>query len=206
MSLINDALKRAKQAKQEQLPAASDAPPLRPAEPLYRPSLWPFLVLPLALAVVLALAGIFLWRWIDQTKLQQAQAAAKPTVEPKPPSANKLAIPNPKPAIAQTTTGPSASTATPPASVVGVLRAMTNSTPAATTNATSHTTVAATEPPAPPPLKLQGIFYTRKNPSAVINGKIRAVGDRIGEAQLVAIGPESVTVIVAGKTNELVLP
>jgi hypothetical protein len=77
---------------------------------------------------------------------------------------------------------------------------------AATTNPTSNTTVAVVEPPAAAPLKLQGIFYTRKNPSAVINGKIRAVGDRIGEAQLIAIGPESVTVVVAGKTNDLTLP
>src|SRR5437016_605604 len=113
MSLINDALKRAKQARKEQPSAASDAPPLRPADPSYRPSFWPFLVLPLLLAVVLALAGIFLWRWIDQTKLQQAQVAAKPNVEINSPSANKMAIPNPKPASAQTTPTPLPSPAAP---------------------------------------------------------------------------------------------
>ncbi|MBI3852210.1 MAG: hypothetical protein HY298_18290 [Verrucomicrobia bacterium] len=206
MSLINDALKRAKQAKQEQPPAAAEAPPLRPTEPSYQPSLWPFLVLPLALAVVLALAGIFLWRWIDQAKLQQAQMAKKPELEAKPPAANKIVTSNPKPATAQTTPGPSSSTSAPPASAGGVQPATTNPTPAGTINAISNTTAAVVEPPAPPPLKLQGIFYTRKNPSAVINGKIRRVGDRIGEARLVAIGPESVTVIVGGKTNEMVLP
>ena len=206
MSLINDALKRAKQAKKDQLPATSEAPPLRPAEPSYRPSLWPFFGLPLALAVVLALAGIFLWRWIDQTKRQPTQRATKSSVEPNPPPGGKMAIPNPKLSGAQTSQASLPTQAVPSTTMVATSPAVTNLTPTSATNETSNTTVAATQPSAPPPLKLQGIFYTRKNPSAVINGKIRHVGDRIGDAKLVAIAPESVTVEVAGKTNELVLP
>jgi len=204
MSLINDALKRAKQSRKEAPVIQVEPPPLRPADPSPRPGLWPFLGIPLVLAVVLALAVIFFWIWLDQIKHQPTQVAAR-TVVPNPTTANTV------PAAPQSVK-PATPTAKATEKTDGVANAVAaiNSTASAITSATSNTTVAAAEPPpvppAPPPLKLQGIFYTRKNPSAVINGKIRTVGDRIGEAQLVAIGPESVTVVVAGKTNELTLP
>ncbi len=193
MSLINDALKRAKQSRKEAPVIQAEPPPLRAADPSPQPGLWPFLVIPLVLAVVLALAGIFLWRWIDQIKPQPIQVAAR-TVVPSPTTANTAPV-------APQSVKPEAPTAKATEKSEGAANVL-----AATTNPTSNTTVAVVEPPAAAPLKLQGIFYTRKNPSAVINGKIRAVGDRIGEAQLIAIGPESVTVVVAGKTNDLTLP
>lgn len=193
MSLINDALKRAKQSRKEAPVAQVEPPPLRPADPSFRPGLWPFLVIPLVLAVVLALAGIFLWRWVDQIKPQPTQVAARTVV-------SSLITANTA-RVAPQTVKPEAPTPRAMEKSDGAANVV-----AATTSATSNTTVAAVEPPASAPLKLQGIFYTRKNPSAVINGKIRAVGDRIGEAQLIAIGPESVTVVVAGKTNDLTLP
>jgi hypothetical protein len=204
MSLINDALKRAKQSQKEAPVIHMEPPPLRPADPSPQPGLWPFLGIPVVLAVVLALAVIFFWRWLDQIKPQPIQVAAR-TVLPNPTAANTAPVaPRSVKLVA-----PTAKATARTDDAANALAAI-NSTASATTSATSNTIVAAAEPPpvppAPPPLKLQGIFYTRKNPSAVINGKIRTVGDRIGEAQLLAIGPESVSVVVAGKTNELTLP
>ena len=66
------------------------------------------------------------------------------------------------------------------------------------------TVVASTPPPAP--LKLQGILYRQTNPVAVINGKTVGVGDRVGEATVTAIRPDSTDVVVGGETIKLSLP
>jgi hypothetical protein len=51
---------------------------------------------------------------------------------------------------------------------------------------------------------LQGIFFSGKNTSALINGKSVIVGGRIGDARVVAITRESATIITAaGQTNLL---
>jgi len=73
--------------------------------------------------------------------------------------------------------------------------------PVSASAATATNTPAATEPPQPPPLRLQAIFLNPSRPSALINGKTLFIGSRLGDAKLVAIGQET-----AGQTNILSLP
>lgn len=81
MSLINDALKRAKE-KQDHQPPSPGPPPI--SMELARHPAGPGLALPLILAVVLALAVIFLWRWFEkrgrpsEEKIASTSAVQKP--------------------------------------------------------------------------------------------------------------------------------
>jgi hypothetical protein len=82
--------------------------------------------------------------------------------------------------------------------------------PVVTSNASSAATNIAELPapkPPPPAFKLQSIFYSPRNPSVVINGKILFIGDRVGEARVISIRQDSATIVTsAGKTNLLELP
>jgi tetratricopeptide (TPR) repeat protein len=53
------------------------------------------------------------------------------------------------------------------------------------------------------PYKLGGILYSKTSPATIINGKTLYVGDRIGEAKVVKIEPQSVTLDIGGKTEVL---
>ena len=55
------------------------------------------------------------------------------------------------------------------------------------------------------PLKVQGIFYRDRDPSAIINGQTVSVGDRIGPAKVIAIERQSVTVEIAQERKVLSL-
>ena len=80
--------------------------------------------------------------------------------------------------------------------------------PAATAPEPATTNVAADEPAKPAPItyKLQSIVYLPKNPSAVINGRVVFVKDTVEGARVVAIGPNSATLVTdAGETNVLVM-
>jgi hypothetical protein len=57
-----------------------------------------------------------------------------------------------------------------------------------------------------PILKLQGIYYRRTNPSAMINGHGAFVGDEVDGARVVAIERTSVVVEVKGEKQVLHLP
>ena len=61
------------------------------------------------------------------------------------------------------------------------------------------------EPPPFPDLKLQGIFYSRTNPKAAINGQILAENELIGEVRIVKIAQNKVTVEWNGQTKDLSL-
>jgi hypothetical protein len=67
---------------------------------------------------------------------------------------------------------------------------------------TNSAPTAEPELPKPPPLKLQGIVFS-KRPSAVINGKTFFVGDRLREFRVVAITPETAILTSGGRTNVL---
>ncbi len=63
--------------------------------------------------------------------------------------------------------------------------------------------VRVTQIPAAPTYKLQGIFYTASNPSAVIDGKTLSRGDTIRGAKVIAIERGSVALEVDGTTRIL---
>lgn len=72
----------------------------------------------------------------------------------------------------------------------------------ASPNVSDTNSAVATEP-APPPLKLQGIVYNPRRPSALINGRVVFVGDRIRDLKISAIHADNVVLTGVGRTNLL---
>ena len=72
--------------------------------------------------------------------------------------------------------------------------------------ATNAVAIAPAPQPKPAPLRLQAIVFNPKRPSALISGKTLFLGDKLGDARVVAIDRESATLVGGGKTNVLSLP
>jgi hypothetical protein len=207
MSLINDALKRAKQAQKNRPPTGTSGPQFRPAEPTPRKSSNLNWFLPLAIFIVMALIILFVW---SQSHKNDSRAIAqKPAVvnQPSPaasPPATALqtpAIPGKliEPAPAPKPAGPMPSVATPTAPPVTTATAI-----AAQTSAPVAVPVAAPAPkPAPP--RLQAIFYNPQHPSVIIDGKTVMIGDKLGEFRVRAITQDSATLTSAAQTIVLTL-
>jgi hypothetical protein len=181
MSLINEALKRAKEVQTP--PAASAGPQLRPVEAAQRGHNSPGFMAPVTLCVIGVVAGILLWQWMhqgghkssdDSQRLVVAARSPAPVLEPVP----IAPAPDPEPVVAQ---------------------------PVAADESVTNPPVIAEAPPKPPPLRLQAIFWNPKRPSAIIGGKTLFVGDQFGGARLVAIDRESATLVGLGQTNVLSL-
>jgi hypothetical protein len=196
MSLINDALRRAKQA-QEQAPRAP-APhlPFRPVEPAQHSARHGLGLLVPTTVLVVALLGLMLvWHWI------QTRGGANPTEV------------NARMANVQPTTAPALA---PPPSVSSSASAAEAAAAAALVDnqianmeegeADGTSAAVGVEPPPPAPLKLQGILYNPKQPSAMISGRTVFVGDKVGDLRVAAIGKDSAILVGAGQTNVLSLP
>jgi len=65
--------------------------------------------------------------------------------------------------------------------------------------------LAPIQPPKFPDVKVQGIIYRVGNPSVVLNGKGFFVGDRVGDAEIVAIERQSMTLEIGGQRKNYVL-
>ena len=196
MSLINDALKKARKAQ----PAGTtaDAPDLLPVEAGAGGRGGSIFTLPFIFAVVLVLAGVMIWAWYrsGQVMVVRGNSSATTASAAQPGELKAKVAPTVAPAKTET-----------PVSVTTVA-----STPDTTASADAGSTnvqlAAMTEAPKPagPVYKLEGIFYSAKKPSAVINGDLVYVGSRVEAGQVVAIDEESATVVTsAGETNLLVL-
>jgi hypothetical protein len=227
MSLIHDALKRAKAAEHHAPPPAAHGPPFRPIEPVQLARRGIGIALPVALAVV-ALLGLFLvWR-VSQNRVRarsdepptQTATVEQPSQTPQsvsppaPKSAVALtpsqAVPGPTPVPANTTpttTAPSpVSTVDSSPSVLNGIKTPPKGTETALAIATSNSPASIPPvPPKPAPLRLQAILYHPQHPSAVVSGKTLFLGDRIGELRLVALDKETATLAGGGQTNVLSL-
>jgi hypothetical protein len=187
MSLINDALRQAK-AAQPKNTGAAEGPALRPVERHHRSNGGLGLLLPALIVVILALAGILLWQWFHgKPDLQvRARTIAQP-VNLNPALETNIPTSIVPPLLAEK--GPQ------------VIPAESVKTPAATS--TNEVPLVKKSPS----LKLQSVFYTAKNPSVVINGKMLFIGDHWNKARVIAIEPEAATIVTAdGRTNRLELP
>ena len=220
MSLINDALKRAKGAQQTNPPQPAPDLPLRPVDPVQQPRRRIGLLLPMAFGFVLALVAVLLWQGSQrratppQTALPAVQTVLPVPATPAavaalrstgPASQTDLASqPASSPSMSLPAAGAPEADATPPAVNAATFTAPPSAAPSPTSNVAPVTVVASA--PQPAPLKLQGILYRPTNPVAVINGKTVGVGDRVGEAIVVSINQSSTLVVVAGETNRLSLP
>ncbi len=190
MSLINDALKRAKDAQQENPPAT---PPLqfRPVEPGQQSNpRQPWLLFGLAL-VAIAILGLsaLLVRFLAHSDSHDLQVAARAVAVP-------VVINPPVEAPPANVSSEAVVSTTPPA----------RSEPAAESNTNDVTVVAASaEAIKPAPLKLQGIFFNPQNPSAVVSGRSVYLGDRVGGFRVMGISPVAVTLVNTTATNVLSL-
>lgn len=213
MSLINDALKRAK-AAQGNTPPPQPELHLRPAEPSQAVRHGLGYAIPAALALLALLILLFAWRLTRPEALGVPQGSAlssdatNTSAEP-PQALGDLPV--------RARTGGSAApantslTAQSPASqTTNLIKQGSTGAPAdPNTNLVSALSSSLTnlnpEPPKVVPLKLQGIVVHPTRPSAVINGRTLFVGDRFQSQRVARIGKDSVTLIGNGTTNVLTL-
>jgi len=189
MSLINDALKRATQARTPKAEGTTEAP-MRTAESHGSIGL-PTYFMPAILFVVTGACFFVVRSW-------DAQRHAR--VSPQPVVIQAREVPQPAP------TAPSAPTKTSPvpAAEAAVNKEVPHPIPDNRQFAVEET------PQAPPPpaeelFRLQGIFYRPSKPAAVVNSQTVYIGDTVGNGKVRAITRESVTITVAGQDKILVL-
>lgn len=210
MSLINDALKRAKQAQQKQSPPPAGAP-LRAAEPARSVNAPRSLLLPILAAallvfvggilIVVALSRGFRLKSVEPVASQSAVAAkgdpgtaAKlPRTADVPPG---ISVSTPASAFQPVSTNPPAPIAAAVSSVV---------TQAVVTVESSNAVTVVQVPPEPQLPKLQGIVFNPARPTAFLNGKSVVVGGRVAQYTVLAITKQAVIVERAGQTNVLTM-
>jgi cytoskeletal protein RodZ len=212
MSLINDALKRAKQAQQKNPPPPTPGAPLRPVESARPRNSAPGLLWPIAVALLVVMVGAgVIWFAVARAgakkpvaNVPSSKPATQAAVATKPiPSATQ---PKPAPVVTPNSSLAPSPVLTPaPAPAPAVVPPAVEASPVVAPLAATNVPAVAAE--APPPLpKLQGIFYRPDRPSALLSGKTILIGGRSGEFLVVAITQQSVTVVRAGQTNVLSMP
>jgi hypothetical protein len=208
MSLINDALKRAKHAQKENPPPPS-ALQFKAADPSQQRSPGPPVLLIVAVVIVLAVVGAFVMIVLQKRGASPVVNARQPDEIRLQTAAPSVVTPVANPVNAPEPVLVTSQQAVPPAGAVPV--SSTNNGAAATLSGpVDSVTNSATADVDPTPSKpafprLQGIFYRPQRPSAVISGKNVFVGSRVGEFQVLAITQESVTISSATQTNVLSL-
>jgi hypothetical protein len=230
MSLINDALRRTSQSKPPV--AASAETPLKAVEP-QRSHANLALVLAPIIILLLGLAGWFWIKWWESS-IQMSRNSNALRVAAREASHGSDLSPNTSPGdepargelIPRTSTPngflPSRPGARPglpselPAKAgrPGPNGAPALAEPASATLQTNLTPVPtarsqAIDPDAAmtatPIFKLQGVFYRPANPSAVINGKVVYIGDKVEQARVLAIEMEEVLIEYKGQRTVLSL-
>jgi type IV secretory pathway VirB10-like protein len=209
MSLINDALKKARAT--QPMGSASGVTPGPALRRRSAPRGKGASFLTLAIAVVLVLAAVLLLAWYHAGRENLVARAKTPAVSvaPKPMVETALAT---VPAVQQAHTqivspAPAETPAAPPAPEVHAAPPPIAAPPPAEFMPPQHVRTLSNAPkPVARTYKLEGIFYSPKGPSAVIDGDLVSVGSEVQDGQVVAIDNESATVVTtAGETNVLVL-
>jgi hypothetical protein len=208
MSLINDALRRAKEAQEQAPVPRSPHLPFRPVEPAQQSARRGLgLLLPAALAAVALLALLVVWQWT------RMRGAAIPT-EVNARTAHVPQAATPASALAAQP-APVQAPASPPSPLSGAAASVAADAASAPTyeplagiqesDATNEPAITAPTPPKPAPLRLQAIIFNPRRPSAMISGKTLFIGDKLGDLRVVAISKESAILAGAGQTNVLTL-
>jgi hypothetical protein len=227
MSLINDALKRAREAEQQRAGEATPATPLQPADHAPRRNWAGWIVLAVLLIATLAFAAIHLGRWAGSPGAERPVPVVKinPTANPAPaePTAAVVTSPaipmstNVAPRLASTEGRPAQ---TPGAQPVEAASRAQSAPPALSTEDPPNRS--PKEPPSPsveppavapapvearfPELKLQSIVFRLRNPSVMIDGQMLGVGETVKGARVAKIERQAVTMEWQGQTNILRLP
>jgi hypothetical protein len=178
MSLINDALKRAKQAQPPPSGPVAPPPQLRPAEPPQVARAGAALGLSIGLTALALLALLCVWVLSrgGETKLVAAKEQT-PNVETAAPApvASEPAVAAPEPV----------------------------SSPASPEETSPQAPAAEPVVAPPPPLRLQAIIFNPKRPSATIGRRTDFVGDKCAGFRVVAINQTSATLVGGRQTNVL---
>lgn len=189
MSLVNDALRRAKQQTSQPAPASSLR--LRPMEPVpethpVSPRTFPLVFITVSVVVV----ALAITRWLN---IGGPIESAKPVLVSNP----QPAAPAVAPASQEKIFEPAKTEATPNQE----LKSETQSSFELPVDAPVENAEASAQQPIP--IRLQAIFFNTRRPSAMVNGKTVFAGSHIGEFQVAAISPETVTLINGATTNLL---
>ena len=213
MSLINDALKRAKQAQQEAPPPPAPNLELRPVEAAQCTRRSFGLLVPAALAVVALVLLLFVWQRAQQPGSGQptqvhARVPATPTAAPPPDPAPAEPAPAAQPVPEAPPAAPTEAVVDPASVLETAAVPMPSELPAvaAADNETTNVPAVAEAPPPQVSLpRLQAIVYSPTRPSVILNGKTLFIGEKLNGLRVTAIDKESVTLVGASQTNVLVL-
>jgi hypothetical protein len=215
MSLINDALKRAKQAQQEAAPPPAPNLQLRPIEPAQYTRRGMSLMPPAVFVLAALVLFVLLWqRTHPASPAESTEVHARvaiPAISTTTPVTAPLAVAPPSVVqpVPETPPTPPVTPATDPAGVVEKAASPPPAEPptVAASESPVTTTPAATEapPPKPPLPKLQAIIFHPTRPSVIVGGRTLFVGDKLNGQRVMAIDKESVTMAGAGQTNVLTL-
>ena len=168
MSLINDALKRARDAQRNDPPSGAQSLP--PVESPARGGIgW---ILAVAALLLLAAAGVFFGMALIGNKTPQTVTAKTPVIS-KPPPAETAPAPAPPKVVA----------VPPPAP-------KTNAPPAPSSNTNPPPVAVAAKQWQWP--KVQGVIFNATRPLAIVNGQAVNAGDRVGDVQVKQILKDSV--------------
>lgn len=180
MSLINDALKRARQHQKDSPAPGPALAPVRekPADPQWRLMLGLFIFL-----LVAAAGGVIFFA------LRSHPARATRQI-PVPPVAPAMAMAAPA-AMAPTPAPPPVAATSAPSAMVKPAPVPATPPPAAA--------VAALPRPAGP--RLQGIFYDAANSTAIISGKTVRVGNSVAGYKVKAITPSTVVLLAPDQSE-----
>jgi hypothetical protein len=210
MSLINDALKRAKQAQQDTPLAPAPNMEFRPVEHQQYVRQSVGLAVPMLLAMASVLLVFLLWQAVRTSSTAEpmevkARAKASPPAlaSAKPVAVAASVTPAPAPAV---NPAPAPAPAAAPVTAPEPTEAPVSNPPVLVVVRTEATNPVATEPPKPTLPKVQGIVFHPTRPSVMINGRTLFVGDKVGEFRVRSINQESVTLVGNGQTNVLNLP
>ncbi|HLH56364.1 MAG TPA: hypothetical protein VKY92_22445, partial [Verrucomicrobiae bacterium] len=189
----------------------------RPVEPTLQPARRSVgLILPAGLAAVALFSLLLLWELSkhgrtpssppDHSAVDVAARALPGESTAPSPVANP-----PRPLVEPGTARPSSnnsmagSSSAPESSVTSAPGASAGTSVTNMVSTGSETNAAPPLEAAPPPLKLQSIVYSPRRASALINGRVLFVGDRIRDFKIAAIHSEEVVLIGPGRTNVLSL-
>lgn len=229
MSLINDALKRAKEAQPSPTRVPAAAGPMEPAPEAPRRSL-PWFFFPAVLAILTGASWFLIKGWDAHRQSlvnygSPVTIRAREVAPPTPPAPTGETAPE---TVATPAVAPAAAVVHSPDFIPAVNR--DSSAPLSSVNrnfaldeepsaapAETAATPAISDTPAVPPVpvpaagplptfRLQGIFFRNTSPSAMVNGKSVFVGDFVSGAQIKAIDRERVTLEYEGQTKTLTLP
>jgi hypothetical protein len=205
MSLINEALKKARQAQVQPVAQTAATPALRPVDPARHADNGGGLWLPILIAVTLITSGALLWQWFASGRVETVRARSTPAAAVPVPASVPLPA-SPTVATAPTPAPPSRPIQIPPIAP-DAKQDSTNAVVATPEPPPATNAVVVAEVPKAPVYKLQGIFYRPKNPSAVIDGKLVFAGSRVSNAHVLLIEKDAVTIVTSeGQTNLLELP